>query len=399
MRVVHAVCFAVLLAASAASGAEPDPDVREAVRFAVRQLKATVASAPDTALFPRSTLPDGRWKFVHGGEWTSGFFPGALWLAYELTGDSGLLAGARRWTPRLEPQRFNTGTHDVGFIINCSFGNGLRLTGDSSYRAVLLTAARSLATRFRPAVGCIKSWDRRKWPFPVIIDNMMNLELLFRAAREGGDRSLYDLAVSHAGMTMRNHVRGDGGTYHVVSYDSATGAVLARETHQGSAHESVWARGQAWAVYGFTMTYRETRDVRFLQTAHRTADWYLAHLPEDAVPFWDFDVAGRPGEPRDASAAAIAASALFELAELTEEAPRSASYRRAADRMLASLLRPPYLARGSASMGLLNHATGNVPSGTEIDVSLIYAEYYLLEAVLRSGRAARTMNGETERWE
>jgi hypothetical protein len=268
----------------------------------------------------------------------------------------------------------------------CSYGQGLRIAGVADYEGVVLAAATSLDTRFDPTVGCVRSWDWGEWTFPVIIDNMMNLELLFRAAKMGGSRELYDIAVRHAATTMTHHFRDDGSTYHVVSYDTTTGSVLARETHQGFAHESVWARGQAWAMYGFVMAYRETGEKRFLTTAERAADWFIAHLPEDHIPYWDFSVAVT-GEPRDASAAAIAASALFELAGTAETPARQAGYAAAARNSLQALCRAPYLAEGSPSMGILQHATGNKPSNSEIDVSLIYGDYYFLEALLRYRRA------------
>lgn len=366
-----------------------DSLVSNAVLFSTQQLVKTIATLGDTALFPKSTAENGRWKLVKPGDWTVGFLPGCLWLGFELTGDSSFVRHAVRWTEKLEPQKLNTKTHDIGFIMNCSFGNGQRLIASESYKPILLTAAQSLSTRFSSKVGCIRSWDNRKWPFPVIIDNMMNLELLFLAAKEDSTHGLYDLALTHALTTMKNHFRSDGSTYHVVSYDSATGAVLAKETHQGFAHESTWARGQAWAIYGFTMTYRETRDRRFLLTAERAADWFLAHLPADHVPYWDFSAS--QDEPRDASAAAIAASALFELAGLVESEDLRTEYAASAMEILSSLCRPPYLAVGSTSMGILNHATGNKPANMEVDVSLIYGDYYFLEGLVRYRKAGHTM--------
>lgn len=360
-----------------------DSLVTHAIVFSKHQLEMSIMTLGDTAMFPRCTKDDRQWKLVKANDWTSGFFPGCLWFAATLTGDSNFIAHAARWTNKLEPQKLNTQTHDVGFIMNCSFGNGFKLTSNESYREILVTAARSLASRFNPRVGCIKSWDNRRWPFPVIIDNMMNLELLFCAAKNGGLQDLHAIAMSHALKTMENHLRGDGSAYHVVSYDSTTGTVSAKQTHQGYADESVWARGQAWAIYGFTMAYRETKDVRFLQAAERSAGFFLEHLPDDQVPFWDFRAPGIPHEPRDVSAAAIACSALFELSTLSADEMTAESYSNAARRILGVLCQPPYLAEGTPSSGILNHATGNKPAQSEIDVSLIYADYYFLESILR----------------
>lgn len=381
-RFVWVTCCLVISSPMAISE-NLDSLVSKAIVFSKHQLQTTVALLGDSAVFPRSTLADGSWKTAKPNDWTSGFFPGCLWLVFELTGDSSFVHHAARWTEKLETQKLNTNTHDVGFIMNCSFGNGYRGVNSDSYRQVLLEAARSLSTRYSPTVGSIRSWDNRKWPFPVIIDNMMNLELLFWAAKNGGPKELYDIAVTHALTTMRNHFRNDGSTYHVVSYDSTTGSVLAKETHQGYTHESVWARGQAWAIYGFTMAYRETRDERFLTTAERAANWFIAHLPEDCIPFWDFNAPRIPNEPRDASAAAIAASALFELSGLTKNRSLQAYYVGSAKRIMSVLCTAPFLGEGSDSMGILNHATGNKPASSEIDVSLIYADYYLLEAIQR----------------
>jgi hypothetical protein len=269
-------------------------------------------------------------------------------------------------------------------MMMCSFGNGLRLAGTEAYRPILLQAASSLASRFNPKVGSLKSWESRpKWDFPVIIDNMMNLELLFWGAKNGGPPSLREIATTHALTTIANHFRPDGSTYHVVDYDTATGKVRARNTHQGYADESVWARGQAWALYGFTMTFRETGDARFLAAAQRAADWFIGHLPSDGVPYWDFKAPGIPDEPRDAAAGAIAASGLLELALMTPEREKGDTYRRAAERTLASLCSPAYLAREGQEPSILRHATGHRPGGSEVDVPLIYADYYFLEAILR----------------
>ena len=239
----------------------------------------------------------------------------------------------------MEPEQFNKGTHDLGFMMYCSFGNGLRLIREGAlqqdaapYDSILLTSARSLSTRFNPYVGCIKSWDSKPWHFPVIIDNMMNLELLFWASRISGDSSFYHIAVTHANTTMRNHYRPDYSSFHVVDYDSATGAIIAKKTAQGYADSSAWARGQAWGLYGYTMVYRATHDARYLAQAEHIAHFLLTNpkLPADKIPYWDYDAPGIPvvgganggpgGSLRDASAAAIMASALIELSHYVQPA-------------------------------------------------------------------------------
>jgi hypothetical protein len=279
--------------------------------------------------------------------------------------------------------QFYGGIHDLGFMIFGSFGNAFRLCPSDARKEIILQAAETLATRFNPAVGCLKSWDDSRWAYPVIIDNMMNLELLFWAAANGGPARLREIAVSHAEKTMSNQFRADGGTYHVLGYDPSSGAVLVRNTRQGAADESTWARGQSWAIYGFTLTYRYTKDARFLNAARRAADYFLVRLPPDGVPYWDFQAPGIPDEPRDASAAAIAASALFELSGYGPEPAIRETYARAARHILGSLFSPPYLAEGTNSHAILDHSVGSKPGNLEVDVSLIYADYYFLEALAR----------------
>jgi len=356
--------------------------VDHALRFARSQLLQTVRELEVTHLYPRSTLPDGNWRLVGPEDWTSGFFPGLLWYLYEQSADTALERAARRWTEGLEEQKFNSTTHDLGFMLFCSFGNGYRITQDERYRRVLLASAKTLGSRFNRHVGCIKSWDwSSEWECPVIIDNMMNLELLFWAARNGGGDSLRLIAVSHAAKTVENHIRSDGSTVHVVNFDSTSGRVIAKLTHQGASASSTWARGQAWALYGFTVCYRETGEERFLEAAERVADYFVGHLPEDGVPYWDFTTEEIPHTEKDASAAAIAASGLLELASLAGE--RRDAYRTAAERILYSLAAPPYLAEKTPSRGILNHGVADRTRQIEVDVSLIYADYYALEAMLR----------------
>jgi unsaturated chondroitin disaccharide hydrolase len=382
-RLVRAVACIALpgLLGSSLRAETLDPPIQQALQFAEQQLAASVAEVGDPSRFPRSTLSDGSWRTENSGSWTSGFFPGCLWLLYQRTSGSAWRAWATDWTAEMEGEKSNTSSHDVGFKILCSFGNGYRLTLDPAYRDVIIQGAASLATRYNPIVGCTRSWNNHH--FPVIIDNMMNLEILFWAAQHGGNPAWYDMAVSHALKTRQNHVRANGSTYHLVDYDPNTGAILGKETVQGYSTESTWARGQAWAVYGFTMTYRETGDVRFLDTARQVADYFIDHLPADHVPYWDFNAPNIPNEKKDTSAAAIAASGLIELSTRVTDGAERARYRDAASQILSSLCSPAYLAQGTTSSGILLHGVGHKPDNTEVDVSLIYGDYYFVEALLR----------------
>ncbi|HEX6557899.1 MAG TPA: alginate lyase family protein, partial [Longimicrobiales bacterium] len=345
----------------------------------------STAAALDPALgLPRSTSQSGQWTLSPISEWTSGFFAGTLWYLSAATHDPQLKAQAGRWTLPLADIPFGAFSHDLGFQFNSSFVNAYRFTADEKYRGPALNAARLLALRFNPTVGAIKSWD---WmaptrPYPVIADNMMNLELLFWGARQSnGDRRWRDMAVQHALTTLANHVRPDGSSYHVVGFDPNTGKVLERFTHQGYADASTWARGQAWLVYGFTMTFRETGDRRFLDAARKVADYFVAHLPSDGVPCWDFNAPGCPAAAnRDASAAAIAASGLLELSTYTSH-EASQRYRNAAAAMLRALSSPKY--RTGKTAALLEHAVGNKPADSEVDVGIVYGDYYFVEALLR----------------
>jgi rhamnogalacturonyl hydrolase YesR len=336
--------------------------------------------------FPR-TVENGAVKIVRASDWTSGFFPGSLWYLFEATGDAKWRAAAQQYTAGVEEAKNNRGTHDVGFILFCSYGNGLRLTGDARYREVLLQGAESLSSRFKPEVGCILSWNpRRGWQFPVIIDNMMNLELLTWASRTGGNPKYRDIALKHADTTIRNHFRADASTVHVVDYDPATGAVKAKQTHQGAADDSAWARGQSWGLYGYTMMYRETKQPAYLAQARKIAAFLIRHprLPADKVPFWDYDAPGQPNAPRDSSAAAIMCSALLELSTLTT-GDEAAGYRAFATAQLRSLASPAYRAKvGENGNFILMHATGHLPGKSEIDVPINYGDYYFLEALHRA---------------
>ncbi|MDO9375445.1 MAG: glycoside hydrolase family 88 protein, partial [Ferruginibacter sp.] len=268
----------------------------------------------DPLHFPRTIQHDSL-KLVVSRDWTSGFWPGILWLMYEHSGKSSFKASAEKFTGLMVKERTNNDSHDVGFKVYCSYGNGYRLTQGTEYRDAIIEAAATLATRFNSRIGSIRSWNNKAWAYPVIIDNMMNLELLFAATKLSGDSSFYKIAVTHASTTLKNHYRPDFSSYHVVDYDSLTGNIIRKNTAQGYAEESAWARGQAWGLYGFTMCYRETKDVRYLRQAEGIADFILNHpnLPSDLIPLWDHDVPEKNGAPRDVSAAAITASALLEL--------------------------------------------------------------------------------------
>jgi Glycosyl Hydrolase Family 88 len=383
-----AVTWALALLVATSSAAQTatfdDADANRVLSVARRQLERTANVVAPTQ-YPRSTLSNGTWSTIPNTNlvgWTQGFFPGSLWLMHQAGGEASWRTRAEQWTRNLELQKTNTQTHDLGFKFMPSFGLGYRLTGDPYYQDVLLTAARSLATRFNSTVGIIVCCDwNSDWEVPLVIDTMGNLELLFWASRNGGDAAWNDMALRHALKTMTDMVRPDGSTFHVVDYDSA-GNIRSRGTYQGYSDSSTWARGQAWAIYGYTMAYRYTRDARMLATAQRVTDYYLNRLPPDGVPFWDFD-APPSQQVKDSSAAAIVASALLELSEFVTDPADKARYRDAALRMLETLASPDYLTAGTESYAILKHGVGHYPAGQEIDVGLIYGDYYLIEAVLR----------------
>ena len=347
--------------------------------------KALTSDSGKEVVTVRSLNSDGSLKVIPSKDWCSGFYAGSLWLASDLTGDKTLQLLAREFTLPLEKEKFNGDTHDMGFKMMNSFGQGYRLTKDSVFRDILIQSAKTLTTRFNEKVGAIRSWDHNqdKWQFPVIIDNMMNLELLFWASKQTGDQLYYNIAVKHAETTLVNHYRADNSSFHVVDYDTITGAVIKKNTHQGFSDASVWSRGQAWGLYGFSMCYRETGIVSFLYQAEKIADFILNHpnLPADKIPYWDFDAPEAPSRPRDVSAAAITASALYELAQFVPK--KKESYIRSADQILKSL-NTVYSSKPGENKGfLLGHSTGSFPHNSEIDVPINYADYYYLEALLR----------------
>lgn len=393
-----------LLCACSGKGDVPEKTafIRENVAFATGQTSQMLRQTgePTGKNYPRTMDDAGGLVTTGMYDWTPGFFPGSLWYLYELTGDTLWREKAEQWTVTLEPLKTFTGHHDLGFMMYCSYGNADRLAPRTTYKDILVESAYSLASRFSEKTHVIKSWNYRKawdgeteWFYPVIIDNMMNLEMLFYGAKVSGDKRLYDMAVTHATTTLKNQFREDFSSYHVVDYDTLTGDVRHRATCQGFSDNSTWSRGQAWAVYGYTMMYRETHDPTFLHAAMRLADYYLAHLPQDLVPLWDFNV-GQAGyvpgkesyaatcqEPlRDVSAAAIACSALFELATYAD----GKGYADKAVAMLHSLASERYRAKPGENAGfLLMHSVGSLPHRSEMDKPLVYADYYFLEALLR----------------
>ncbi|HET6252670.1 MAG TPA: glucuronyl hydrolase [Puia sp.] len=360
------------------------------LRQAVNQYKILMGKVPADRM-PRSyTAGTATLVTSDAGWWTSGFYPATLFYLYKDSHDTALLDEGERRLKLLEMEQYNRGTHDLGFMMYLPYGNLLKLIHHSRLRepeapadSILMNSARSLATRFNPTVGCIRSWDSKPWNYPVIIDNMMNLELLFWATRESGDSSFYRIAVTHANTTMRNHFRSDYSSYHVVDYDTLTGRVLAKKTAQGYADSSAWARGQSWGLYGYTMVYRWTRDPKYLEQAMHIADYILSRLPADKVPYWDYDAPGGPRVLRDVSAAAILASGLI---ELSRDAPagKGRGYLDVAEEIIVALSSSTYHAVVGANGGfLLMHSVGNLPGHSEIDVPLAYADYYFVEAMLR----------------
>ena len=390
-------------------------DKRDIIEENIEKAKAQLdylikaSEANDTLRIP-STFRNGEIDFVPTDDWVSGFFAGTLWYMYELTGEEYYAEQAQKHTEILHDIQFLKWHHDVGFMVYDSYGNGLRLKNIEGYDTVLVNTAKSLATRFRPNAGIIQSWNvdrgwqsERGWKCPVIIDNMMNLELFFKVSEMTGDPVYKEIAMSHADKTLANHYRDDFSTYHVVDYDDETGEIRRKCTAQGIADESRWARGQAWSIYGFTVAYRFTGEDRYLQRAKDVADYLLVkedNMPEDLVPYWDYDVKefgkemgedylSKYGEIRDVSSAAIVASALYELHWMTKDA----FYKQKADKMIESLSSPAYRAKVGENGGfILMHSVGSIPHGGNIDVPLNYADYYFLEALIRKGRIEKGEN-------
>ncbi len=392
----------VLLTVASCQSQTDKPDYNEVIEFAVSQTNNTLQEVQDTSRIPRTLDKNNKLTTVDIYNWTSGFFAGNLWYIYQLTGEGKWKNEAIRWTEALAPIQHWSGHHDVGFMIGCSYGNGYRLGDQKEYKEVLINAAESLSKRYNPKVGLIKSWDYRQawdgkteWFYPVIIDNMMNLEILFEASILSGNAKYYDIAVAHADATMKNHYRADYSCYHVVDYDEETGSVKDKATCQGFTDESSWARGQAWGLYGYALCYRYTKDAKYLNFALNIADFILSddNLPDDLVPLWDYNVqspgfipewdynaAEYPVIPRDASAAAIVASALIEISRSAEQGDK---YYDKAVAMVNSLVDNYKADPEENKYFILDHSVGSIPHGVEKDVPLVYADYYLLEALVR----------------
>lgn len=365
---------------------EKNIDLNKILLDASLKAKMTANALSKVDSFPRN-IANGQsnWTLVNVKDWCSGFWPGVLWYSYEATGDEELLEDAVRFTLPLKEIAYTPAeNHDIGFMVNSSYGNAYRLTGNEEYKEVLIAAANNLATLYDRKVGTILSWPNQveKFKYNTIIDNMMNLELLFWASKNGGEQNLYNIAKSHAEKTMNHLVRADSSIYHVGSFNQETGEFLRGYTHQGYATESMWARGQSWGIYGFSVAFRETADEEFLNTAIKLADHYIKRLPENGIPFWDFDDPAIPNAPRDASAAAVAACGLLELSGLVKDPALKEKYYKAAESYIVELSSGGYLS-AETNQAILLHSTGHYPHNSEIDVPIIYADYYYLEALLR----------------
>ena len=405
MKLVSILSFYLLSTFSTLYGKGDNKIITHSFDRAEQQYTAMLKALPEPTAYPRTTDNNGKLRTTPLNDWTEGFYPGSLWYIYENNKQNTWKQEAIRWTEALEPLKKQKGHHDIGFLIYCSFGNAYRLTKKEEYKQIIIEAANSLCTRFSPKTGCIKSWNYRKswngkdeWFYPVIIDNMMNLELLFHASKVTGDESFRKVAISHAEQVMHHQVRKDYSCFHIIYYDKKTGKPIKGETSQGYSDNSAWSRGQAWGIYGFTMCYRETKDKRFLKTAEKMADFYLDHpnLPSDKVAWWDFNAFQEGYTPgirsnarkmvnnyRDASAAACVASALLELSTYSKGS-KSKKYLESAKQILHVLGSTNYRAElGKNANFILMHSVGTVPHNAEIDVPLVYADYYFIEALFR----------------
>ncbi|WP_066631761.1 glycoside hydrolase family 88 protein [Labilibacter marinus] len=359
------------------------------LKSAEQQTALLVKEAMMHNKLPRTLTAEGEMHWARSNfDWTEGFFPGVCWYLYEYSGNEAWKNQASELQSMFESHKTLTTNHDLGFVFNCSYGNAYRLTQNEAYKQVMIEAGNALITRFKPEVGCIKSWDvdggwqaKRGWQYPVIIDNMMNLELLFELSELTKDDKYKEVAIAHANTTLKNHFRTDNSSYHVIDYDSINGELRNKHTAQGFAHESAWARGQAWGLYGYTVCYRYTKNPAYLQQAQKIAEFINNYegMPSDHVPYWDYNAPKIPNEPRDASAAAVTASALIELSTYTDT-----TYLEEAKYILESLASDSYQAKlGENGKFVLKHSVGSIPHNNEIDVPLVYADYYYIEALMR----------------
>jgi len=378
VKVVFSSFFLILLTNSCDSLTEPKIDnLEKAENLAIKKLLLSSFDVPENQ-YPIFTNSTKKWVLTTSTSWTSGFYPGALWYGYKLSGNTQLKSMAEQFTQGLFEEQYTTSHHDVGFMIFNSYGLGYKITGNESYKNVILQAAKSLSTRYNENVGCIQSWNGE---YQVIIDNMMNLELLFWASKNSNDSTYYKIAVSHANKTIQNHIREDGSSFHVVHYDPETGDVMRKRTAQGYSDNSTWARGQAWGIYGFTMCYRETGNIEYLNTAVKMADYYISHLPKDSIPCWDFNLPENyERDFKDASAATIALSGLIELNSFVN----SSKYQNTITSTLNSLMEK-YLIENSSESGIINHCSyhANDPNPDYWDSATIWGDYYFLEALDR----------------
>jgi unsaturated chondroitin disaccharide hydrolase len=373
--------FSVLMITGFCSARTDFKPKQKLVNQLSEQLNYLVTHTKDDKLVPRSFV-EGKYNMVKPSDWTSGFVAGNYWFMYELTGDENWKKTAVENTVKLDGIQYMTNTHDIGFMVYCSYGNAYRVTKDEAYKKVILQAAASLSTRFNPKVGCIRSWSFGRWQFPVIIDNMMNLEMLFWASKISGDPKYREIAIQHANTTLKNHFRDNMSSYHLVDYDTITGKPVKKQTYQGLNDESSWARGQAWGLYGFTVSYRETGDKKYLEAAKKIAKYIAQNLPEDKVPYWDFNAPVTPQTERDCSAASITASALYILSSLTDDSNSKTEFITLANQIMNSLSSPAYLNNyGEGGGFLLKHYVGGKLLKLEVDACVNYADYYYLEAL------------------
>lgn len=389
MRMKLVLLMVAVIASSFSSGglfAKGKVKVDQALDHAVRQYLFMRDELNGADKFPKTYDKHMQRLITSTSEWwCSGFYPGTLFYLYEESGNIDIYAEGTRMLKLLEPEQFNVNTHDVGFMMYCSYGNANRIVPQPSYKDIIVNSARSLITRFSPVVGCIKSHNRKPDDYVVIIDNMMNLELLFWATQATGDSTFYDIAVKHADTTLKNHFRADNSLYHGLNYNPSTGEIKHYQGGQGFSEKSAWARGQAWGLYGYTLMYRFTKDQKYLDQAIKIAEFTLNHsnMPKDLIPYWDYNAPDIPDALRDASAAAINCSGLLELSEYVPQA-QSKRYFNAAEKMLQTLSSPKYTAEIGTNGGfILKHSVGNIPSGTEVDMPLSYADYYYVEALCR----------------
>ncbi len=389
MRMKLVLLMVAVIASSFSSGglfAKGKVKVDQALDHAVRQYLFMRDELNGVNKFPKTYDKHMQRLITSNSEWwCSGFYPGTLFYLYEESGNKDIYAEGTRMLKLLEPEQFNVNTHDVGFMMYCSYGNANRIAPQPEYKDIIVNSARSLITRFSPVVGCIKSHNRKPDDYVVIIDNMMNLELLFWATQATGDSTFYDIAVKHADTTLKNHFRADNSLYHGLNYNPSTGEIKHYQGGQGFSEKSAWSRGQAWGLYGYTLMYRFTKDQKYLDQAIKIAEFTLNHsnMPKDLIPYWDYNAPDIPDALRDASAAAINCSGLLELSEYVPQA-QSKRYFNAAEKMLQTLSSPKYTAEIGTNGGfILKHSVGNIPSGTEVDMPLSYADYYYVEALCR----------------